>query len=504
MNPPSVTDSCVFGLSGETLSAWRDGVLPEAMMERVGAHVTQCAACQSWLASFDVIGRTLRNQRLPEPSPRLWMDVQSAIERHHQRRFTPPPRVWSGLGALAAALIVVALFAQMLGNMRNSGAGASTKHPTATASNSSTATPSSTGPLTWQPVTPPTSLPPSVSGGIALAVAPSLGEMAYACYTGIPPRVYVTNDHGGSWSQTSSPGAATAGCSLTADSVQSSLFMLSTYQLPAQSQGSYTSFVSSTSGGSWRVQPDPADVRYISLATTPSVTYALRVLQGNRTLEVSSDHLQTWTPIDGAITQAGDVVQAFWANASNGNLLAETFTTADNSVHHLWASSDSGAHWSELHTPAFSKAVVQAPHSDSPWRICVAAYSGVKGSIPVMTDLQCSANGGQGWAQKPVLHVSHAIPQNVSTAAAPESIFAIAGNGALLAVDGDIPVHGAANVKLYSLGASAGSWSTIGHIPQPYLQYATAGDHGVLWATSDGGSSIDTWSHVYTAEYQLG
>src|SRR5262249_60762188 len=56
-------DACALGIRDETLSAWRDGLAPAAMAQRLEAHVAGCAACGARLGAFDAVRRTLLTQR---------------------------------------------------------------------------------------------------------------------------------------------------------------------------------------------------------------------------------------------------------------------------------------------------------------------------------------------------------------------------------------------------------------------------------------------------------
>src|SRR5258708_16399507 len=63
--------ACTANVEGATLSAWRDGALPPADLERVHAHVTGCSACQARLAQYDELARMLQRQRQLEPGDRI-------------------------------------------------------------------------------------------------------------------------------------------------------------------------------------------------------------------------------------------------------------------------------------------------------------------------------------------------------------------------------------------------------------------------------------------------
>src|SRR5579884_3243847 len=118
------TPVCALGLSHETLSALRDGLLPASEPERLRAHIVTCPACQACLADFDAIAIELQSQRMPAPDERLWRDVQAAIASSRRPALRlpdklalplPTKRLWGALAAVTAVLLIVASFARILG-----------------------------------------------------------------------------------------------------------------------------------------------------------------------------------------------------------------------------------------------------------------------------------------------------------------------------------------------------------------------------------------------------
>jgi hypothetical protein len=107
---------CVLGLTGERLSIWRDGLLSAREMAQIRAHVPQCPSCQQFLAQFDAIGQQLRGQRELEPGMRIWRPVQKHILQVTPERRVPMKSrsIWSGVGAVAAVLLLIGLFVYVL------------------------------------------------------------------------------------------------------------------------------------------------------------------------------------------------------------------------------------------------------------------------------------------------------------------------------------------------------------------------------------------------------
>ncbi|MGO8948335.1 MAG: DUF4232 domain-containing protein [Ktedonobacterales bacterium] len=122
---------CALEVSSATLSVWRDGALPPAEIQRIQAHIPDCTACQGRLAEYESIAYQLAAIRVPEPvggygqSPRLG---PAANRGDNGRR---PFRFAGGLGALAAAVLVTLLFAQLFHSMggRTTPTATATSHP---------------------------------------------------------------------------------------------------------------------------------------------------------------------------------------------------------------------------------------------------------------------------------------------------------------------------------------------------------------------------------------
>ena len=75
-------DACALGIRDETLSAWRDGLAPAAVAQRLEAHVAGCAACGARLGAFDAVRRTLLTQRMPDVQEQVWRALQPRLVSH--------------------------------------------------------------------------------------------------------------------------------------------------------------------------------------------------------------------------------------------------------------------------------------------------------------------------------------------------------------------------------------------------------------------------------------
>ncbi len=105
---------CAARVEPEQLSAWRDGVLSEDQAAWLRSHVAGCPACGERLRDYERIGSALREQVIPRPKGDLWPETQRLIANGGRRwRLVGAPS-WGRRGAIAAAALLVALFAGLL------------------------------------------------------------------------------------------------------------------------------------------------------------------------------------------------------------------------------------------------------------------------------------------------------------------------------------------------------------------------------------------------------
>src|SRR5262249_38455800 len=115
------TSSCAEQISTETLSAWRDRLLPGDQMVRIEEHTPRCVTCQGHMADFEQVARALRRQRELEPGNRILEGLQMRVEQTGQEHMsTTRRRTLAGGGPLAAALAVAVLLGIVLRGLRES------------------------------------------------------------------------------------------------------------------------------------------------------------------------------------------------------------------------------------------------------------------------------------------------------------------------------------------------------------------------------------------------
>ncbi|HEV7129324.1 MAG TPA: hypothetical protein VGN32_17960 [Ktedonobacterales bacterium] len=475
--------ACADGISTVTLSAWRDDRLSLARASRLVVHLAQCAACQARLAEYDALAQLLRAQTVPGPDTRLRRTLRARIariERTAAPRWPRPlllaPRVrrlLGAVGAIAAALLLVAGFARLLGAnplLRATG------QPTATAA------------LHWHAATLPPGFGAAAATGQSLDFAPSDGNTAYACVVPAQtqrgqPLLWVSRDRAAHWAAlTRVPTTgAIATCLVAIDTLNPAVVAVSVIE--ANASGAV--FLTTDGAATWRDISAPGLTGLDRTSTLAGTTYALAIVNRTNTAQpltrliVTTDQFRTWRPID---LPRGDPPQAFWVNPANGALLAQT-------AGGLWDSADGGQQWSALPVSPVSLAptasgfsyfalssmliAVQTPTANQPWRLCAEAsvHSGQTPDTPI-DHLACTTDGGRTWVPRPA--------QLCATCPADSQFggLVLAGDGALLV---SAPATGG-GIALYRLPAGGQRWQALGMAPLPKLAYVSTPGAGVLWA----------------------
>ncbi len=143
-----VTLVCRENVPPDSLSTWRDGLLPPDQAAWLERHAPTCPACSERLRDYVAAGSALAGQIIPRPGNDLWPGVRAAIEREtrgatRQGMRLPRGLALGGIGAGVAALLLVALFAGLLFSHK-SGRPTLASTPTASQTATSAATATST------------------------------------------------------------------------------------------------------------------------------------------------------------------------------------------------------------------------------------------------------------------------------------------------------------------------------------------------------------------------
>ncbi|HEY7833245.1 MAG TPA: zf-HC2 domain-containing protein [Ktedonobacterales bacterium] len=515
--------TCPAGVTAETLSAWRDDALPAAAAGRLTAHLAGCAACQARLVRYANLAAALRAQPPPGPDGRLSAAVRARVrgERRVPRVawLARGGRLWrggiGGLGALAAALLLVAGFAQLFRATATrtgqpSGTPAVTAQPSQTSSTPLTVAPQ------WQAATFPAGfvVPSSASQSLAtrsLDVAPSDGDTAYACMAPAQgqrtqPVIWVTHDRAAHWTERTrvpATGEAT-NCLVTVDLVNPAVTVVDVLEASAADE----LFITFNGAATWQSLAATGLTAVGRVATFGARTYALARgsgLSGGATetrLIVTTDRFVSVSAIDFTFVGPSGT-EAYWINPADGALLAQTSSG-------LWQSRDGGATWTQTALPPGVSApptlpalAVEASVAGAPWHICLDELQLNEGP------LYCTTDGGRTWGQP--------LPSTMPPLNLTNDIV-LAADGAVLVVllTGTTNTGGGGVNLLYTLfrlPAGNTSWQNLGTVPAPSVIYAPTPGRGVLWALTSpdlafspyatllnvsGGSS----AAIYTATYQ--
>lgn len=518
VTPPS---PCMLGLARADVAAWHDGALDAPAAEQLAAHVATCAACQAHLADFERAERLVRDERVPEPDPRLWEALRAASARRAARYARLP---LGGLGAVAAVVLLALGFTflfRMLGSRPVTTvaptASATIAHPSPTAS--STPPPTSTSPpvtkgtpLNWQAV----SLPPGFTASHTLTniltPSPADGRTAYACFfpqdapDGAPPHLWATHDAAQTWTPLTVPAVGTVrSFELVADDRLPNTFAIGvSADAPPGPEDQF--YITADGGATWHAIPHGLTI--ISLATYTahgmSTTYAIvdtptgigtftAQVQVSRNQLQSPEQFQTWQPLDiGA--GAGETPMKLWMQPESGELLVETNSGSNSFA--LYASTSGGAQWRQVTSVTNGQLIVADPAPGEPYRVCRVAAAGDQGPTPLACNLNIllSDTFPALLDPRPAL-VADGVPTRSPL------LVAIAGDGSLLALS---PTTSGATTSytLYRLPPDGASWQDIGIIPGFQLIDTNAADVERMWAMPENGIELDPQGRVFIARLQ--
>lgn len=508
-----IIPACPLSLTVDDLSCFRDGDPPAGHERAIADHLVSCAACRARLAEYDHIGIGLR--AIPEPTlddDRFWREV--AARAGGRRLASAPSRARlrhtiSGLGAVAAVLLVAIAFAQLFASRRGPMITAS---PTATNPPSPTVAPVRA--ITWKQLAFPSvwdhpggspapgAATPSIGAGVTYSNA-TLGFTAadsntiYACVSHLDAAsatytIWITHDRGATWSRAGTlPSSQPAQCKVIVDSAdtRNAIVRLSWYKPGASpTDPSGLAFVTTNAGHTLTALSGNYD--YAQMASYRGKVYVLRLdSPGDPDLRyrlmVSSDGMHTWNPLDQTIADASATISAFWLNPADGSILAYAFSGSDRS---FWVSPDGGGSWQQLSVPdsgLLQNIAVQWPLGNEPWHICIAGRPLSVAPADQHNWLACTLDGGKTWTSRPALDITltcNCLKGRPFTSISALNLVGIAPDGSLLATvldryDGDSP-----HVGLYRLTPNATAWEPIGDASPDNTIFLLPS--GVLWMSS--------------------
>ena len=550
----STTPTCPIGLTSDDLSAWRDHALAPDDERRIADHIGSCPACPRTVTAHEALVTALRTEQSPAPDPRNWPQLQARITsangqrratRRSATRHTQRHALWGSLGAVAAVLLISALFFRLF-EQRAALRGVTSAAATVIATPSPLSTVAPTKPiagpaLAWQTrMAPESVIPPpgNRTDNSNIAVSPSDAQTAYICFTTYasqpsPIAVWATHDGARTWTHVSDLPAISASpdCIINIDAHDPLRLNIVDFG-PNNSPGeTILSSVSDDGGTTWRTLSDNVSLEQLatrgntSVAVANPLAYLYNSNPNNASLAkslrphliISRDGFRTWSLIDSQLTAPDTFVTGVWQRPGDGALLALVATQHPISQptsgstpmpmpsHYytwdLWSSSDEGANWTRFPTPpnftGFPGYLVAQPVGSSPWTVCGSSTpDGGASPAPSAHELiGCTYDGGKTWVSIPLPDLQSSCgpnclrPQTIN----PSGSWLLS-DGSLVAMfyTGPTTPNTTQTPDMYNilrLRPGANQWQNLGPEPGNALIATSAAPHGAL-VSYEGGTTV--------------
>jgi hypothetical protein len=486
-------EACALGLTEEQLSGWRDGLLPPSEMARIAGHAATCQACQQRLDDLERIGSALRSQRAPDLRRQVWRGLQPRLNEKGRSAMSGRARaLWGSGAAVAAAVVLVVLFASLLARRGSVPPGSGTPGATAT---TGAATPSPTPSQTADGLPQGWTAAQGIENGFgpAVAFAPSSPGTGYAYQqTNGTITVSVSHDSGATWQKLDTPTNNQDRCDLSVDPTDARDVLL--VCTPAASSG-FTALRSFDGGATWTKPQIQMTVNCFGgsgwAGSTPLLSFMLCDAASSQTQIVASVNRGPFTRLDtngqlgghdlGMIPFLGGTATAMYVQTGimqfdqTGGQMNETTLRSTNGGA-TWASvtfSDGGTRVHLLTTTPDGSTLV-----------------GVYDNAP--TQLGLSKDNGLTWQKLP------AGPSGVPSF----NDLLVAPDGTIVAASSRLGIVNNPDNRLFVLRSGASTWSVPFSLPTNAFPRALAVDASghptALWAVyafDDRGSAWTLISH---------
>lgn len=482
---PNLTMPCALGITEETLSALRDGLLDTAEARQLGHHARTCGACQERLRAFDAVGAAVAAQGVPDLQASVWRGLQGRIAQNGERRTMRRGPLYGGLAAIAA-VVLVALFAAVLLNAHGVGpisgtpTASQSANTTATVTRTATRTPPSTG---WQAAA--IHGTPCTRTTIAATLVNS--QTLYACVLGSNGKVAlsVSHDGGATWDAplpTPADSAPDNGAALAVNPTSTPDILLA----EEINQGPNVVYRSPDGGAHWQRQTGLGNLTFEAMGWAGSTALVLTQLTesaGTPLAELYASHnggpfarIDQNGKVGGYdLSQSPLLLVTGYDVPGVGNTILLTFGQAVAPIYTTsLRSTDGGATWQQVTLKDDAGKIID-PLAASPDGYVLA---GVYQDAP--QTVVSSHDGGADWNRSGSVNLPTGVPGVTQLVAADD--------GAIFVTSSTISSATAPDMHVYELVHGASTWTSPVSLPDAgyifFLQQDTIGDPAALWVTA--------------------